>query len=142
MYKPTKYCRSVLLKECTFETSRSGGKGGQHVNKTETKVSLIFDVDASKVLGYHQKERLLTALHNRVSEGKLRMSAETHRSQHQNKSEVIKRFFELLDNALKEPKKRVPTKIPEVQKEIRMKNKRAHKEIKNMRRKIRKENFD
>lgn len=137
-----KYQRQAVLSECTFETARSGGKGGQHVNKTESKVTLVFDVQNSNVLSEEIKARIKNALQSRIHQGVLRVSSEATRSQHQNKQNVIDRFFHLLNGALKDQKKRIPTKVSNSQKVKRLKAKKEHAEKKSMRKKIRKFDLD
>src|SRR4051812_26586095 len=99
--------------ELTFRTSRSGGAGGQHVNKTETKVELIFDVNASAVLSPEEKEKLHHKWSNRINEeGEFKLSSSQHRSQGANKEHVIKKFNVMLEKAFTKEKKRIPTKMP------------------------------
>ena len=84
-------------KEFQFKTSRSGGPGGQNVNKTETKVELIFDVQHSSLLSVHEKELVVKNLASRIADdGMLHLSRSTERSQLGNKALVIKKFYELL----------------------------------------------
>ena len=124
-----------------FGTSRSGGKGGQHVNKTETKVTLVFDVRDSNFLTFNQKERIERSISSRINSGVLRINSEATRSQVRNKSEAISRFFSILENALKKPVKRIPTKIPKSKKEGRLRAKKKTQEKKELRKKIRKQDY-
>jgi len=137
----SKYARQLLITELTFETSRSGGKGGQHANKTESRVTLVFNLRDSQVLNYAQKERLQNVLKNRISSGVLRLSCEAERSQHRNKAIVIKQFIDLLSNSLIVRKKRISTTISKSKKESRLAKKKQHQEKKNLRKKIRKDEF-
>ncbi len=122
---------SELLKEVKYQTSRSSGKGGQHANKTETRVELFFDIPESAVLLPEEKERLLRILGKRLSkEGILRMEAEDSRSQAQNKSLVTKRFLDLLRKALKKEKLRKKTRPPRKAAEMRLQRKKKHSEKK------------
>lgn len=124
----------AIIQELYFKTSRSGGKGGQHVNKTETKVHLFFDVMQSKSLSDEQKSRLLTKEQNLISKDYvLQMSCETSRSQAANKAELIERFTKLLKNALKEEKPRKATKVPRAEKLKRLEGKRKLSEKKQRR---------
>ena len=119
-----KYERQLIVSELKFETSRSGGKGGQHVNKTESKVTLVFDVNASQVLTDVQKFRINKNLASRLSSGVLRISCDHNRSQFRNKSDGISRFFQILEKALHKDKFRIPTKTPGSVKRKRLKNKK------------------
>ncbi|ODS72146.1 MAG: peptide chain release factor 1 [Cytophagaceae bacterium SCN 52-12] len=90
-----------LLPELTFHTSRSGGKGGQNVNKVESKVELRFDIQGSGILSEEEKSRLQEKLHNRVSqEGILILYHQTERSQLANKELVTEKFCRLVRGAL------------------------------------------
>lgn len=136
MSSALKYKKEKLISELTFETSRSSGKGGQHVNKTESKVDLIFDVTQSKVLSYNERKRVESVLSSRIHSGVLRLSCQENRSQYRNKEIVIDRFIKLLQNALIVQKKRVPTKLSYSKKKSRMKDKIKHADKKNARKKI------
>ena len=124
-----------LEKELTFKTSRAGGKGGQHVNKVETKVELSFKVGTSEVLSIAQKYRLRKILGNRINkEDVLTLSTAAARSQQANKKIIIKRFYKLLEKALKPQKKRIPVKLPKAVKEKRLRAKRLQSQKKRDRR--------
>jgi len=95
----------ALINELKFSTARSAGSGGQHVNKTETKVQLIFDVDNSEVLTEKEKMILYQNLANKITKnGLLRMSSQVKRSQVWNKRIVIQRFVNMVQHALKPQK--------------------------------------
>lgn len=97
--------------EFHFKTSRSGGKGGQNVNKVETKIELIFNVIDSGMLTEEEKFLISTKLKNRIDkEGNLRIVSQTERSQLLNKQIAVKKFFELIESALKKTKPRKKTK--------------------------------
>src|SRR5690554_3028467 len=99
-------------KELFFKSSRSSGKGGQHVNKTESRQSLFFNVEESSLLTIKEKDLLKKRWANRLSkEGILQIDVESSRSQIQNKKIAIQRFYELLKEGLKVSKKRKPTKV-------------------------------
>lgn len=125
----------ILLKdELRFKTSRSGGKGGQHVNKTSTKVELFFDIKNSELLSEEDKKRLEKKLSNRISsDGILVLKCDESRSQLANKKILINRFLELVENALLRPKMRKPTKPGIAAKERRIKKKKERGEIKKIR---------
>jgi ribosome-associated protein len=116
----------LLISELQFQTSRSGGKGGQHVNKTESKVQLFFDVNNSKILSAEQKTRILKNAASYLTQGQiLLLSCESSRSQHINKAEVIEQFIRIIVEAVKEPKQRKQTKVPNIEKEKRLKAKKT-----------------
>ena len=124
-------------KELSFRTSRSSGKGGQHVNKVETRVELLFDVKNSKILSNTQKNLAKRNLKNRInSDGIFILSNETERSQKRNKSIVIKRFHEMMEEALIPDKKRKFTKIPQAIQAKRLINKKQHGTKKALRKKV------
>ncbi|MEC3906576.1 alternative ribosome rescue aminoacyl-tRNA hydrolase ArfB [Tamlana sp. 2201CG12-4] len=115
----------ALLQELNFKAVRSSGSGGQHVNKVSSKVELTFNVTTSLVLNKEQKERLHNKFQHRLTkEGVLILSCEDSRSQHRNKALLIKRFLQLIKDALIIPKKRRPTKIPKSVIQKRLKSKR------------------
>ena len=105
--------KEQLIQELGFKTSRSGGKGGQNVNKVSSKVMLNWDVENSSVFDEEQKALIQERLANRISkEGLLQLDSSIDRSQLKNKELVIERFFNLLTDALKVDAKRLPTKTP------------------------------
>jgi len=126
-----------LHKELQFTTSRSGGSGGQHVNKVETKVTLRFNVKNSEILTDIQKQRILDILKNHINKDfELILHQETDRSQLKNRQKIIKKFDALINSALKERKKRKPSRIPKAVKEKRKEDKRRKSELKSSRKKI------
>ena len=111
--------------ELQYNFSRSGGKGGQNVNKVETKVQLRFHVSNSMILTQEQKDVICHRLANRISEaGELLLSCQTTRSQLKNKEIVTKQLYTLITNALIPRKKRKKSKMPESLKRKRLKDKR------------------
>jgi len=125
-----------LEKELGFKTSRSGGAGGQHVNKVETKVELSFDVLNSAILSGYQKQRVLKKLYGRINkEGVLKIIVDSERSQHRNKEIAIKRFYDFLEESLKRRKYRIPTKPSKGSKQKRLTAKKLLSEKKDRRKK-------
>jgi ribosome-associated protein len=99
-----------ILKEVTYNFSRSGGKGGQNVNKVETKVELVFNINESMTLDNSQKKLFLKKLHNKTDkEGNIRVISQTERTQLGNKKKVIEKFVRFINNALKKDKVRIRT---------------------------------
>lgn len=122
--------KAKIIQELHFKAVRSSGAGGQHVNKVSTKIELSFEVSASAALSESEKERILAKLAPRLTkEQVLQLQCDEHRSQHKNKERVIKRFLELIENALKVPKKRKATKPSRasVEKRLQHKKKAAQK---------------
>ncbi len=112
-------------KEFQFQASRSGGAGGQNVNKVATKVELKFDVQNSSVLTQDEKQLVSEKLANRInSEGFLQVVCQDERSQLKNKELCVKRFYELLRQALTRQKKRTASKPTKGSVKRRLENKK------------------
>ena len=123
--------RSVVLPlgEVRFRTSRSSGPGGQHAQKSETRVEALFDVEASEALTEAQKRRVVS----RVGPV-LRALAQDERSQARNRELALERLVEQLRAALRVQRKRVPTKPTAAGRERRLEQKRRRSQTKRLRR--------
>ena len=122
--------------ELKFTTSRSGGKGGQHVNKVSTKVELHFDYMNSFILNDEQKGLITLKLSSFInSEGMLSVVAQEERSQLMNKKRAVAKFYNLLEKAFRKTKKRIATKPGAGYHKKRLTTKRLHAEKKQLRQK-------
>ena len=120
--------------ELVFSASRSSGPGGQHVNKTSTKVELRFNIPNSALLTDEEKEILLNKLRNKInSDGELIIVSQESRSQLKNKEATLTKFYELIEKALTPEKKRKPTKPTKAAKEKRLEEKRIQSKKKEQR---------
>lgn len=129
----------ILTHEVSFKRSRSGGPGGQNVNKVETKVALIFTISTSNYLDDKQKQRLIELAAKKGylfrKQTTLIIDSESQRNQAQNKETVVKYFQVLLQKALTEPKLRTKTKAPTWVKEEIHQEKLQKSRIKSLRQK-------
>lgn len=132
-----KFELNILLDEASFNFSRSGGKGGQNVNKVETKVELVFNIPGSALLSEEMKSRLIKKLHSKLdSDGNLHVVSQSERYQLSNKKKAIEKFLKLMEKALKKEKKRIKTKKPEAVKQKILDDKKKHGKKKRDRKKI------
>lgn len=117
--------KADLQKETVYKTSRSGGKGGQNVNKVSSKVELLFSITASALFTEEEKQTLTEKLQNRLNkDGYVQVICDEERSQYLNKEKAIGRLILLLTKALQKPKVRKPTKVSKAAKAARLDNKK------------------
>lgn len=120
--------------ELTFTASRSGGPGGQNVNKVSSRVTLEFNVAQSKALAEGDRRRIFQKLSTRINkDGVLRVVSQRTRSQELNRSDAIARFIELVEAALRIERTRIPTRVTHAAKERRMASKKRRSETKRLR---------
>jgi protein subunit release factor B len=121
--------------EIRFRTSRAGGPGGQNVNKVETRVEAVWDLDGSAAFTDTQKARIRSELHTRVgADGTIRVVSQRHRSQSRNREAAIDRLRALVAGALRPRRKRRATRPTQASRESRMESKRRRAETKRHRR--------
>ncbi len=126
---------AIPLTEIMYSASRSSGPGGQHVNKTESRIQLRWNLRLSTALDERQRARLATALASRLTgAGELILACEDHRSQHRNREAVTERLVAIVRQALIEPKRRKPTQPTRAARERRRRQKRKRADIKRQRR--------
>ncbi|SUJ17083.1 Peptidyl-tRNA hydrolase YaeJ [Sphingobacterium spiritivorum] len=126
--------KEILLTELVFKFSRSGGAGGQHVNKVSSKVLLLWDVAGSTFFSEDQKAILFHALSNRINkDGVLQLESDNDRSQIRNKEIAIQRFLTIIDTALIPVKTRKKTRIPYSKVVDRLDRKKRQSELKKSR---------
>lgn len=120
--------------ELTITTSSSGGPGGQHVNKTQSKITVRWNVLQTMALSEEEKQRVYEKLRNRLTtEGDLLISNSSSRSQQHNKEAALAQLADEIRKALIVPKKRKKTKVPVVVKESQLQVKKQRSQVKKMR---------
>ncbi len=125
-----------LMSECTFQSSRSSGAGGQHVNKVNTRVELRWDVERSASVTPEEKQVLKEKLASRINkEGELIIASEKTRSQLRNREDCIERFRQLIFEAFRPVKKRIATRPGRRSRENRIQLKKKRSEQKQQRKK-------
>jgi ribosome-associated protein len=125
--------------ELEFVFARSGGPGGQNVNKVETKVTVVFDFHASRGLTWEQKGRIARNKEVQArlnAEGAIAVTSQEHRTQSLNKEAAIEKLNSLLQTAMRKPKPRVPTKKTRASERARLVKKKVHSEVKARRRRV------
>ena len=120
--------------ELRFAASRSGGPGGQNVNKVSSRVTLMFDLEASTTLSDAHKRKIRETLSARINkDGVLRIVSQRTRSQELNRSDTIERFSDLIRRALTPRRLRVKTRMPAVAHERRIEAKKKRASVKQAR---------
>ena len=127
----------VIKKEISYHTSRSGGKGGQNVNKVETKVEIEFNVSGSMALTDRQKTTVFKKYNDFVDGSLIKLTATKYRSQLENKEEAQTKLIALLNKLLTPVKRRVPTKPSKASLKKKTESKKHNSEKKSLRQKIR-----
>jgi len=133
------FSKTDLQKELSYKTSRSGGKGGQNVNKVSSKVELLFSINDSVLFTDEEKALLTEKLQNRFNkDGYVQVICDEERSQYLNKEIAVERLIVLLSHALIKPKVRKKVKVSKAAKLARL----GDKKVQAVKKENRKKNFD
>lgn len=129
---------TIPAAELRFRATRSGGPGGQHANTSSTRVELTWNARDSPSLTDRRRDLVLARLAHRLdADGTLRLVADTHRSQHQNRKEVVARFADLLADALRPVRPRKATRPTKASKKRRLQGKKQRGRVKKLRGRVR-----
>jgi len=124
----------AIAGSCRFTYSRSGGPGGQNVNKVSTRATVLFDIAACAILTDGQKAQVLDRLSTRTGrDGIIRITSQRHRTQVRNREAALARLIELVRDALSDSPPRTPTKKPRGADRRRLETKRKRSTIKRLR---------
>ncbi len=134
---------AIPATELEFRFSRSSGPGGPHVQRSDTRVELLFNVPNSPSLTPEQRARIMARLGNHIDgEGLLRVVSSTTRSQLENREDAVRRFQALLAGALRTQKRRIATKPSAAAREARLSEKKVRAQHKATRRKVRGNDYE